>query len=92
MRRAATPVALAALLLTASCGQSYEDKVEACGKAARTHDFEADPLDQGERLPECESLKEDDYDTIIIDVILKDQGWVDDEGNFNRDKLLEDQT
>lgn len=87
MRRTAAVVA--GLMLLAGCGQSYEDKVEACTKAVRAHDFNTHPLSEGERVSGCGDLKEEDYNTIVLHNVMGDLGWLDDEGNFDKNKMLE---
>jgi hypothetical protein len=90
MRRAAFAALTAvSILLAAGCGQSYDDKIEACTKAVRAHDFEAFPLDEGDRLSACKGLKEEDVNAILFHNAMDDLGWLDDEGNFDKNKMLE---
>jgi hypothetical protein len=38
----------------------------------------------------CDGLKEDDYDALVLSHVLGDLGWTDDEGRFDKNKMLED--
>jgi hypothetical protein len=85
MRRliAAAVIATTALLLT-SCGQTYEEKTEACAEALK------DPTIKG-KPSACEGVTKDDYDTLRLAQALEDSGFVDDDGEIDMNKLLEDQ-
>lgn len=93
MRRLiAVPLLTAALLFTAGCSQSYDDKVKACSSAMHEHDFDAHPLAEGQRLPACKDIKEKDYTAIVGNNVLGDLGWLDDDGNFDENKMRDSVT
>lgn len=83
----------AVLVLATGCtGPSYDDRVIACQQALKEHDFDAAPLSEGERLPGCEELKEEDYDTLNLNAAMDRLGWLDENGKFDEDRLHEDVT
>ncbi|MGW0626448.1 hypothetical protein [Streptomyces sp. NPDC002758] len=42
---------------------------------------------------DCEGLSEDDYQTLLMSHVLTDDlGWVDEDGNVDREKMLDDAT
>lgn len=85
--RAATIAILAALLAgtTAACGQSYEDKADACIAAVKERA-------EGETgKPEaCEGINDDDYTAIVVGQAAEDLGWTDENGRFDKNKMIED--
>ena len=85
--RIALPAALAAgLLLTlTSCGQSYEESVAQCVQALR----DRTEGDKG-KPEECGEVKEDDYTALVASQAIDDLGWTDEDGNFDKNKMLED--
>jgi hypothetical protein len=87
MRR--TAVLLACLLALAGCssGKSYDDAVEDCVAALK-----ARPEGDKAKPNACEDVKEDDYTTIVMGLTLDDMGVVDDDGNVDMDKLLDEAT
>jgi hypothetical protein len=38
----------------------------------------------------CEDVKKDDYGALVVSNAINDLGWTDDEGNFDKNKMLED--
>lgn len=38
----------------------------------------------------CDGLKDDDYQALLVSRVLDDLGWTDDEGRFDKNKMLED--
>lgn len=83
-------VCAAILLLATGCGEpTYEEQVLSCRKALAGHDFDADPLDEGERLPECDGLSEEDYTALSMNAVLDRLNWLDEDGNFDENKMLE---
>ncbi|WP_341485495.1 hypothetical protein WJ438_40785 (plasmid) [Streptomyces sp. GD-15H] len=64
---------------------SYDDIADNC-VAALTERADGDTA-----KPEaCDGLTEDDYDALVLSHVLGDLGWTDDEGNFDKNKMLED--
>lgn len=85
--RTALPAAIAAgLLLTlTSCGQSYEETVAHCAQALKDR-----PEGDKGKPEECEEVKEDDYTAMVANQAIDDLGWTDEDGNFDKNKMLED--
>lgn len=85
-RRALAAAALLLATLTAcSSGPTYDESVELC----RTALIER-PEGEKAKPKACEPLKEDDYDTVNMSVVIDRLGWTDEDGNFDRNKMLED--
>lgn len=89
MRRTTTVLLAACLLLagaTAGCSKSYDEIAEDCVAALK----ERKAGDKSK--PEaCEGLKDDDYQALLMSHVLRDElGWVDEEGNVDKGKMLED--
>lgn len=63
-------VAVTALVIAAAVvwlnAKSYDDKVADCKRLIATHDFDADPVEEGGTLPGCEDLKRDDYLALVL--------------------------
>lgn len=68
-------IALSAVVVTALVvagavvwvnAESYDDKVADCKRLIATHDFDADPVEEGGTLPGCEDLKRDDYLALVV--------------------------
>lgn len=90
MRRTTRPttaagvLAAAALLLATGCGKPQADIADDCAQAlAKLHKVTAKPA-------ACEDLNEDDYQTLLMGHILDDNGWTNENGDFDINKLLED--
>jgi hypothetical protein len=77
----------AVLVLATGCAPSYDEQVLTCQKALKAHDFDAHPLSVGERLPQCDALKKEDYDALNQNAILDRLGWLDDEGRFDENEM-----
>jgi len=85
------------ILLTASCllalagcssGPSYNETVKNCQNALAKQ-YKAD----GKGKPsECNEVKKDDYDALVLDAALGDLGWTDSDGNFDKNKMLDSVT
>lgn len=87
-RRTLATVALAAALpLLAACGDSYEDKTTACITAVKER---TDP--DGTRPAACDGISDEDYATIVFGNAIDDLGWTDDEGRFDKNKMIEETT
>ncbi|MGY5127311.1 hypothetical protein [Streptomyces nigrescens] len=78
---------LAGLAGVTGCGQTYEEKTEACLTALKAR---ADG-DKG-KPAECEGLKRDDYTTLVMSVAIDDLGWTGEDGKFDKNKMLDDLT
>lgn len=87
MRR--TAFLLACLLALAGCssGPSYDDVVEDCVAALK-----ARPEGDKAKPKACKDVKEDDYSTIVMGMTLDDMGVVDDDGNVDMGKLIDEAT
>ncbi|MFD8771422.1 hypothetical protein [Streptomyces sp. NPDC059916] len=64
---------------------SYEEIGNNCVKAlkARAHGDKKKPA-------ACDGLKKDDYDGLVMAQIIDDLGWTDGDGNFDKNKMIED--
>ena len=40
----------------------------------------------------CKGVKDDDYTALLMSQVLDDNGWTDENGDVDMDKLLEDST
>ena len=87
-------IIIAALVITAGAAvtvwlivrSTYDDTVKDCQKALAAQ-FKAD----GKGKPgACRDLKEDDYSAILMNQIMGDEGWLDEDGRFDKNKMLED--
>ena len=64
---------------------SYDDIVKDCMRAVEER------ADGDKSKPAaCDELKEKDYDAVILNHVIDDLGWTDDEGNFDKNKMIED--
>ncbi|MFB7245652.1 hypothetical protein ACFCYX_24715 [Streptomyces populi] len=64
---------------------SYNDIVKGCQRALVAQ-YEAD----GRGKPSaCDGVKGDDYDALVLGAAMGDLGWLDDDGDFDKDKMLE---
>jgi hypothetical protein len=67
---------------------SYDDIVKGCEKALAAQ-YKAG----GKGKPSaCNDVKSDDYDTLVLNAAMGDLGWLDDDGNFDENKMLDDAT
>ncbi|MFE5853554.1 hypothetical protein ACFQ61_10120 [Streptomyces sp. NPDC056500] len=88
MTRRTITVAITATLLAlglAGCGQSYEDTVNDCHAALK----DRSESETG-KPDECADVKEDDYTALVIGVAVDRNGWTNEDGDFDMNKLLED--
>jgi hypothetical protein len=91
MRRTTTATLLAAACLllaaaTTGCSKSYDEIAEDCVAALK----DRKPGDES-KPDACEGLKKDDYDALVISHVLRDElGWIDEDGNVDKNKMLED--
>ncbi|MFI0961809.1 hypothetical protein ACH4S8_10440 [Streptomyces sp. NPDC021080] len=64
---------------------SYDDIVRGCQRALVAQ-YEAD----GRGRPSaCDGVKGDDYDALVLNAALGNLGRLDDDGTFDKDKMLE---
>ncbi|MFF4346787.1 hypothetical protein [Streptomyces sp. NPDC001530] len=64
---------------------SYDDIVKDCQKALAAQ-YKAN----GKGKPSaCKDVKDDDYDVLVLNAAMGDLGWLDDDGNFDKNKMLE---
>lgn len=65
--------------------RSYNDIVAACARALEQRaDGDTD------RPAECRDVTDDDYDALAISQVLKDSGVVDEDGNVDLRRVLDD--
>ncbi|GHJ19094.1 hypothetical protein TPA0909_07080 [Streptomyces albus] len=64
---------------------SYEDIVKDCRQAL----FEQFKADVKGKPDACKDVTKDDYMAIAMDVSLDDLGWTDEDGKFDKNKMLE---
>ncbi|MCX5522218.1 hypothetical protein OG342_04960 [Streptomyces bobili] len=88
--RHTTTLLLATLLLAAvgcSSEKSYDDTVADCVQALK------DRAEGSKDKPDaCKDVKEDDYTALLMSQVLDDNGWTDENGEFDMGELLEDTT
>lgn len=82
----------AAILLTCllatgavACAKSYDEIVTDCATALKER-----PEGDKSKPDACKDVKEDDYIDLLVSQNINDLGWTDDEGNFDKNKMLED--
>lgn len=64
---------------------SYDDIVKECQRALVAQ-YKAD----GRGKPAaCTDVKGDDYDVLVLNAAMGNLGWLDDDGEFDKDKMLE---
>jgi hypothetical protein len=67
---------------------SYDDIVKDCQKALAAQ-YKAN----GKGKPSaCNDVKGDDYDALVLHAAMGDLGWLDDDGHFDENKMLDDAT
>ena len=84
-----TTILLATCLLLAGaavgCSKSYDEIVNDCVAAL------ADRTEGDTAKPDaCEDVKDDDYTALTVSQMLDDNGWVDENGDVDMGKILED--
>ncbi|MGW1546624.1 hypothetical protein [Streptomyces sp. NPDC002346] len=83
-RTTITAVTIGLLILT-GCGKSEDEIAADCQKALAA----GATATKAKRPDACEGLPQDDYDALLISQGLKDSGVVDDDGNVDMNKLLD---
>jgi hypothetical protein len=69
---------------------TYGDELKRCEKAVAAYDFKANPVAEGGTIPGCEDVDRDDYTKLAMNKAMDGLGWLDDEGNFDKNKMIED--
>ncbi|NGO06938.1 hypothetical protein G5C60_04495 [Streptomyces sp. HC44] len=65
---------------------SYDDVVKDCQKA-----LAAQIKAGGKGKPStCNDVEEDDYSAILMHQIMDNEGWLDEDGRFDKNKMFED--
>ncbi|MEU6168064.1 hypothetical protein [Streptomyces tanashiensis] len=84
-RAVAALVLLAAALTACSSGPTYDESVKLCQKTLVER-----PEGETGKPKECEPLKDEDYKTVAAAAAMARLGWTDENGNFDKNKMLED--
>ncbi|MFJ7049029.1 hypothetical protein ACIQVC_37325 [Streptomyces sp. NPDC101112] len=67
---------------------SYDDVVADCAAALKAQ-YKAG----GKGKPDkCAEVKDDDYDALVVQASLDNLGWTDENGEFDKNKMLDDVT
>lgn len=94
MQRRRLAIIAAALVIAAGAAvtvwlmvrPTYDDVVKGCQKALAAQ-YKAD----GKGKPDaCQDVKTDDYDALVLQAAMDHLGWTDEDGNFDKNKMLED--
>lgn len=87
MRRITILLATCLLLAGAAvgCSKSYDETVNDCVAALKER-AEGDDA----KPDACEGVKEDDYTALTLSQMLDDNEWVDEDGDVDMGKILED--
>lgn len=65
---------------------SYDDIVKDCQQALKAQ-YKAD----GRGKPKaCNDVKKDDYGLLVGNAAMDDLGWLDEDGRFDKNKMLDD--
>jgi hypothetical protein len=65
---------------------TYDEIVKDCQKA-----LAAQSKAGGKGKPSaCKDVKEDDYNALVFSNVIDGLGWTDEEGHFDKNKMLED--
>ncbi|MFI8930721.1 hypothetical protein ACIG3E_24005 [Streptomyces sp. NPDC053474] len=65
---------------------TYDDRVNDCARALKEPHTE-----RGEGRPEeCVGVKDGDFSALVVDAALDESGWVDENGDFDKNKMLDD--
>lgn len=69
--------------LAAGCSQSYEEMASDCLTALK-----ARPDGDRAKPDECKGLKAKDYTALVASVAIDGLGWTDEDGKFDKQKML----
>jgi hypothetical protein len=83
-RATAATLPLTVSLLLTGCGTSYEESVQQCTQALKDR-----PEGEKGKPEACEPLTDDDYDALFFNEVIDDLGWTDENGDFDKNKMLE---
>lgn len=86
IRTAAVGIVLLAGLAV-GCSQSYDEMANDCLAALK-----ARPDGDTSKPSECEGLKRKDYTALVASVAIDDLGWTDEDGKFDKGKMLDSLT
>ncbi|MEV8432010.1 hypothetical protein [Streptomyces chartreusis] len=64
---------------------TYDDIVNDCIAALKDR-----PEGDKDKPTACKDVKEDDYTALLVSQVIRDEGWTDEEGNFDMGELLKD--
>lgn len=64
---------------------SYGTIAKDCASALAKHL----PESKAEKPTECDGLKDDDYLALFMNQTMDNEGWLDENGNFDQRKMLE---
>ncbi|MFE5217482.1 MULTISPECIES: hypothetical protein [unclassified Streptomyces] len=84
----AAAVAVAALIAGLAywlAQPSYDDVVKGCKKALAA---QGDREGKG-RPADCDGVRKNDYDALVLDAALNHLGWTDKDGNFDKQKMID---
>ncbi|WP_151898280.1 hypothetical protein [Streptomyces sp. C8S0] len=91
MRTRTTTAAIALLLATLTgCSSSEQPKTQDEIAARCAPALKARPEGDTSKPKECEGLTTDNYDLLVVSSAVDELGWIDDNGNVDMDKLLQD--
>ncbi|MFJ4515212.1 hypothetical protein [Streptomyces sp. NPDC088816] len=67
---------------------SYDDVVKGCATALKEQYAQ-----DGQGKPDaCHDVKADDYSALVLQAAMGDLGWLDDDGKFDKNKMIDDVT
>ncbi len=70
-----------------SSEKSYDDTVKDCVTALKER-----AAGDKDKPSACEGVKDKDYTALVMSQVLDDNGWTDENGDVDMDKLLDDAT
>ncbi|MFE7033613.1 hypothetical protein ACFU9Y_25175 [Streptomyces sp. NPDC057621] len=82
---AVTTIAAATGLTIWLSQPSYDDIANNCAQALKDR-----PAGDKAKPDACGGLKQDDYDALLMSHVIDGLGWTDEDGNVDRNKMLED--
>ncbi|WP_328937442.1 hypothetical protein OG288_12350 [Streptomyces tauricus] len=64
---------------------SYDEIADSCTQALQDR-----PAGDKAKPDACDGLTQDDYNTLLMSHVMDSLGWTDEDGNFDKNKMLED--
>jgi hypothetical protein len=64
---------------------TYDDHVKSCMQAVKER-----PEGDKSKPGACDELKKDDYNAVVMNQVIGDLGWTDEDGNFDKNEMIED--